>query len=94
MSNEGKSVDQAVRKPSGVMASAAVIQCIEKLSDLEHEYPDWFLAYDNAMVDVCADRATIEALLDSAPTEFLRGMLYGKLAMRTQIAFLTERSFD
>ena len=79
--------------PAGRGASAAVIQCIEDLRHLESQYPEWFLQYDNAMVDVVADRGTIEALLASAPTEFLRGMLYGKLEMPTQIAFLTERSF-
>lgn len=73
--------------------SPAVLECITHLRGLQSAHAEWFDEYEDAMVDLVADRATIERLLATAPTDFLRGMLYGKLAMRMQISNLTERSF-
>lgn len=71
----------------------AVMDCIPHLNEMQRQHPDWFDEYEDAMVDVVADRAVIESLLERAPNEFLRGMMYGKLVMRIQIALLTERAF-
>lgn len=73
--------------------SPAVMDCVGQLNQLREQHPDWFDEYDDAMVDVVADRATMEALLESAPTDFLKGLMYGKLALRMQISNLTERAF-
>jgi hypothetical protein len=73
--------------------SAAVVECIQSMQAFKDQFPDWFDEYDDAMVDSGADRATIERLLRTAPNEFLRGMMFGKLAMRVQIAAITERAF-
>lgn len=73
--------------------SAAVVDCIQEMQRLKEQFPEWFDEYDDAMVDTGADRATIEALLRTAPNEFLRGMMFGKLVMRVQIAAITERDF-
>lgn len=81
----------AVRTGSGL--NGAVVQCMATMNEMREEYPDWFAEYEDAGVDLVADRAQIESLLATAPTPFLKGMIYGKLAMRLQISNLTEREF-
>lgn len=79
--------------PASYGPSAVVIACVERLTDLERQYPEWFAEYEDAAVDTAADRAQIESLMATAPDEALRMMLFGKLVMRTQIAAITERAF-
>lgn len=80
-------------KPTNPSPSPAVLECMTYLNQQRELHPEWFDEYDDAMVDVVADRQVMEQLLDTAPNEFLRGLMYGKLAMRQQIATLTERAF-
>ncbi len=89
------SLSPATAQPTAKNAapSPAVMECMGHLNTLREQFPDWFDDYDDAMVDVVADRKTIEKLLETAPNEFLKGLMYGKLAMRMQISALTERSF-
>lgn len=82
---------ETVKKGSGL--NGAVVECMTTMNQLRQEYADWFAEYEDAGVDLEADRQQMEALLQSAPTPFLKGMMYGKLAMRMQISNLTERAF-
>lgn len=87
-------MSNTTQQPSPSAAPApAVRQCMAHLNQLREQHPEWFDEYDDALVDVVADRQVLEQLLESAPNEFLRGLIYGKLAMRAQISALTERSF-
>lgn len=86
ISNESGSQGAAV-------PSVAVLQCLEEMKALEQQYPEWFADYEDAMTDVVASRAEIESLLATAPTDLLRGLLFGTLKLRIQISFLTGREF-
>jgi hypothetical protein len=54
--------------------------------------PTWFAHYD----EIQADRADFEelyALMESAPTEFTRGLVYGRIMARMDVAAVTGEAF-
>jgi hypothetical protein len=71
----------------------AVMQCVEEMQKLQQTHPLWWSDYDDAQMDISCDRAVLEELLETAPTPFARGVVFGKIVFRQQIAALTEEAF-
>lgn len=84
-----------LRKPLGVNeARISVFNFVlSKLRDDALSYPEWFDELDLIDVDVCT-RSELDALIVSAPTQFIQGLLYGKLTLRIQLSSITGRGFD
>lgn len=55
--------------------------------------PIWMDALDATNLDFCS-RADIEALMDMAPSDFSRGMLYGQLSVRIESTVLVGAAND
>lgn len=69
-----------------------MISTYQKLQQLASTHPTWFQAYDDASADAPnADRGALERLLATAPSEFARGVVFGKIALCDQVAVLTAR---
>lgn len=77
-------------------SSERVCEAIRKIEDrfqtLTTIYPEWFLDLETIDPDFCT-RDELENLLLTAPTDFIEGMLFGKLTMRIQMAAFTGRVF-
>lgn len=71
---------------------AALVRPEQEMDRLRQVHPGWYAAYDEAMIDT-ADRAVYVELLNTAPTPFAVGLLYGKFAMRMEIEQITGRAF-
>lgn len=70
-----------------------MIHSFQKMQALAVTHPDWFAQYEDADADVPgADQATLERLLATAPCEFSRGVVFGKIAFRDQVANLSIRA--
>lgn len=70
------------------MASATV-----EMDALEAKYPDWMATYNEVLPDSLATRAELSELWATAPTPFAQGLIYGKFAMRLEIAAHTGIPF-
>lgn len=68
-------------------ALRAAEQC---MLQVEQRFADWFAAYEDAQPDT-APRSEVVELMASAPTDFARGLIYGKYLMRLEIAAITKR---
>lgn len=68
----------------------AAALCLPQLRQLAAEHPLWMDQYDDADPNVCSPEQLWD-LLESAPTEFARGLIYGKLSLRTDAAAVTGR---
>lgn len=62
----------------------------EHMHVLARLHPAWFSKLDAIEPDLCA-REDLEALIETAPTAFLAGFLYGKLTMRVQLDAIAQR---
>jgi len=69
--------------------SAAVTRCHAQLTNLD---PAWLARMDDAHLPT-ADRSTIIDLLQTAPDEFTRGLMYGQVLARLELAQATGRPF-
>jgi hypothetical protein len=62
----------------------------EYMHVLARQHPDWFARLDAIDPDL-ASREDLEQMIETAPTVFLAGYLYGKLTMRVQLDAITRR---
>ncbi|MDP2371286.1 hypothetical protein [Rhodoferax sp.] len=69
--------------------ATAVARCHAHLTGLD---PTWLERFDDAQLPT-ADRSTIVDLLQTAPDDFARGLLYGQLLARLELAQATGRPF-
>lgn len=69
--------------------AAAVARCHAHLANLN---TDWLARMDDAHLPT-ADRGTVADLLQTAPDDFTRGLLYGQLLARLGLAWATGRPF-
>ena len=70
-----------------------VVKCVEEMQQMQETHPRWWSEYEDAQMDISCDRAVLEGLLQTAPTPFARGVVFGKIVFRQQIAALTEEVF-
>lgn len=82
-----KSISIAIPQVHPVVAGDA------KLADDFVKAPIWMDALDATNLDWCS-RADIEALMDMAPSDFSRGMLYGQLSVRIESTVLVGAAND
>ncbi len=61
-----------------------------KMLEVETQFPEWWSMYEDVVPDT-APRAEVVELLQSAPNDFARGVVYGKYLMRLEIAAITKR---
>ncbi|HBJ86951.1 MAG TPA: hypothetical protein DDZ88_24450 [Verrucomicrobiales bacterium] len=59
---------------------------------VKEQYPDWYAEYEDRD-PMTAARADLDFLLESAPTEFVAGLVVGVMLFRQQMAILTGRHF-
>lgn len=69
--------------------AAMVAQCHAQLASVD---PVWVERFDDAHLPT-ADRPTVVDLLQSAPDDFARGLMYGHILARLEIAQATGRPF-
>lgn len=69
--------------------AAAVARCHAHIASLDSE---WVERFDDVHLPT-ADRHTIAELLKTAPDDFARGLLYGHLLGRIELAQATGRPF-
>lgn len=53
------------------------------MAQLQRMHPSWMAAFDDAQADE-ASLTELLGLLKTAPTEFARGVVFGKLSLRAQ----------
>jgi len=70
--------------------TSAVVEGLSKMRDEAVKFQDWFDELDLAEVDSCSC-AELAELVVSAPADFTRGVLFGKLSLRIQLAAITGR---
>lgn len=63
-----------------------------RLIALKDTFPEWFSTYEFVDPDFCT-RIELEEMMLCAPINFIKGMLFGKLSTRIQMASLTGREF-
>lgn len=73
--------------------SEKVIDCIREMQSLAGSHPDWWASYEDAQVDVGCERQVLMDLLSSAPTDLAKGVVFGRILFRQQVASLTGRPF-
>lgn len=73
--------------------NTSIESCVAELQDIANSHPDWWAEYEDAQIDIGSDRETLDRLLKSAPTQFAKGVVFGKIVFRQQIASLTGRPF-
>lgn len=66
--------------------------CLPGLEQLAREHPLWMAHYDDVDPDT-ADVDVLFGLLESAPNDFARGIIFGKLTLRSQVAAVSGRPF-
>lgn len=64
-----------------------------KMKFVRATHPDWFDFFEDHDPDTC-DRATLQQLIETAPTDYARGLCAGKLSLRIQLALVTGRPFN
>lgn len=63
-----------------------------EMRSVREMHPEWFVFFEDNDPDTC-DRATLERLIATAPTDYARGLCTGKLSLRIQLAIVTGRLF-
>ena len=63
-------------------------ECHTAMAALAATHPLWMAEYEDA-TPFCSE--PLQELLESAPTEFARGVILGKLSLLRDISTLTER---
>lgn len=79
-------------RPSAGFQGPARRAAIEQLTRESIAHDEWFSRMDLVDADTC-ERAELLELLETAPSPFMRGYLYGKLTVRVEIAAMTGRSY-
>ena len=67
--------------------------CKYTLDQIAQSHPEWFADFEDRMPDF-APRSQVLDLLERAPTEFARGLMYGKLLARVEIAQVSGVPFE
>ena len=57
------------------------------------KYPDWHAMYEDVMPDTVATRSEMIELWTTAPTDWAKGVMYGKFTLRLEIAAHTGIAF-
>lgn len=57
------------------------------------KYPDWYAMYEDVMPDTVATRSEMIELWTTAPTDWAKGLIYGKFTLRLEIAAHTGIAF-
>jgi hypothetical protein len=57
--------------------------CMAPMNDLARCHPEWMAQFDDVEPDI-ADLADLVMLLETAPSPFAQGLVYGKLTLRSQ----------
>lgn len=64
-----------------------------QMDALEANHPEWYATYNEVLSDSLATRAELAELWATAPTPFANALIYGKFAMRLEIAAHTGIPF-
>lgn len=75
-----------------VKPDAFLVRAQQEFAQARAEHPEWSAQFEDAD-PVTAEREVVEALLESAPTPFLAGLLVGFMMFRQQMAIITGRPF-
>lgn len=67
--------------------------CVSALQAAQAKDQAWFARFEDIDTSVCS-RDELLALLSGAPTGFTAGFLFGKFAMRNEMAEVTGRPFE
>ena len=70
----------------------ALLRARQDIIDSTQASPDWWALFEAIDPDI-ASREEVLELLDTAPNDFTRGVIYGKLSMRIQMAMVTGIPF-
>lgn len=68
--------------------SDTITDCHAAMAALAHTHPWWMAEYEDAMP---FNTEPLQELLDSAPNDFARGVIIGKLSVLRDISTLTDR---
>lgn len=63
-----------------------IIDTTLELDHLGVTHPVWLADYDDAQLDTGGDHETLARLVSTAPTDFARGVVAGRLMLQDQIA--------
>jgi hypothetical protein len=66
-----------------------ITDCHAAMAALAHTHPYWIAEYEDA---IPFRTEPLQELLDSAPNEFARGVIIGKLSILRDISTLTDRA--
>jgi hypothetical protein len=75
------------------VSSKSIFDCISEMQELANSHPDWYADYEDAQADIGCDRDVLSQLLETAPTPFASGVVFGKILLRQQVASVTGRPF-
>lgn len=67
--------------------------CVSALQAAQAKDQAWFAKFEDIDTSVCSRDELLE-LLSGAPTGFTAGFLFGKFAMRNEMAEVTGRPFE
>jgi hypothetical protein len=73
--------------------SIGMASAVSGMDALEAHHPEWYATYNEVLPDSAATRAELAELWATAPTEFAKGLIYGKFGMRLEIAAHTGIPF-
>lgn len=81
----------ALQRLQGLEAQG-LIQCQQEMSDLRQDHALWFSEFEDIDPDT-ADVEDVLSLLQTAPSGFAKGLIFGKFTLRMQLAAVTGRGF-
>lgn len=71
----------------------ALAACEKKMVELQVNHPDWYELFEDTFPDN-APREEVVELMASAPTDFAKGLMFGKFSMRLELEAVTGRAFE
>ncbi len=69
-----------------------IISTARELGRLGSSNQKWLDEYEDANIDIGCDREVLAKLMASAPTDFARGVIAGRMMLLDQIVSVTGRS--
>lgn len=78
--------------PPALVEREALERCDRKMQELSTKHPDWFELFDDTLPDN-APRSEVVELMQTAPSDFAMGLMYGKFTMRIELETMTGRPF-
>lgn len=54
-------------------------ECLDQMNAISLSFPDWFARYEDAQISFDMSNDEVFALLESAPSDFAAGVLFGKM---------------